>query len=304
MISTSHPKQRDMFYVLRLSGFALCLLTLSAHSSFSQDSRLTDTTTKRVTSAPAIDWTELRIAGGPCEKGVGWLKYGGYQGRGAKGIHSTYHSVDNTMEVEVEVTVHPAEYRYVSHDFYGAFRATVEYLKVQSGEPEQVSRFLDWTQAGGHRSGVICASLYSDPRRGKNSYIGVVGWYHLAEENMTTVVMKFSHLSGFPGKLIESHLAKFPSSVVSDDPQYTNWQANDIEKWINLLQAKEQDGAFLDSATTYFMQHYEKRAFGLLEGGPWRSRGSQECIDATRKAIDKMKGWLERDTKTREMKDD
>lgn len=249
------------------------------------------------TPAIAVDELEFVLAHPVREfDEPGVLNYGGYCTGGAQLVLSQYRYADGGRgQVSVEVVVHPDNYSYVVHDFFGTFWVGINDPLKRTGSidgPLPVFALRSFSPDGVNEPQHVCAVISpKEDRRSKGTFEGIAGWYEDSGNAITTVMIRFEGLNGIPTTLIDKYLAEHPSSVQNNDSRFENWVAQDIDKWTTLLQTRANEDRILHAATIH-LRHHDKRAFGLMElpGKQLEPAAKSAGVDA---AVERMKEWLE-----------
>lgn len=229
----------------------------------------------------------------------GILQYGGYAERHVTVRQSRYRG--DTGDATVEVVEHPPKYPYAKHDFLGTFFHGYQEEKNKKGQDagEIVIpiEYIDWRTVAPAKSHSICVlmSMYSN-----GMFYGIAGWFTESDKGITTVMLRFSGRAGLPRAVIDEYLKKYPSSIsrTAPAPSFESWQADDIAKWITLLQTKSDEDVILSVGSTHLRQ-YEPGAFGVFEA--WNKRSDSNALaQEIDKSIERMKAWVaEREAKKR-----
>lgn len=188
----------------------------------------------------------------------GVLKYGAYCWRDVLVTKTSYRAVGRRIGgASVETVDHPPEYPYVVHDFFGTFRgANFEFTRgkhlpdarLDDGgvvEADHQWRFVDWTVSGSAVSAKMCVMLVS---KGEGAYGGIAGWYRWDDSRISTVMVRFDQLDGLPVSLIDDLVKRFPSSVEEADFHGETWVADDVRKWVHLVELHQSDREALQLA--------------------------------------------------------
>lgn len=193
----------------------------------------------------------------------GILRHGGYAYPKPLVTKENYRTAAGGL-ARVEVMVHPTEYQYVSHDFFGTFRAVCDEKGELREQPTRRSEasspsqwnVLDWPIEGQQGSATVCACADRKTTR------GVIGWYSVNGEKTTTVMIKFSHLDGMPKKLIDTFGEKYQSTLSREHYESQEWFARDIQKWSDIIRTQRANVNALFMAAVQ-LGAYDAEAFGL-----------------------------------------
>lgn len=203
----------------------------------------------------------------------GALKYGGYLWRDVNVTQRSYRAVERKIGgATVETIKHSPAYPYVVKDFYGTFRAvaagpenyrrSMENADLVSGTVSEENgqwRFTNWTTGDSAASGTIC--LFVKPK-GEGAIGGIVGWYDRENGWIRTVMIRFDQLDGIPVELIDEYLKKYPSFVKESDFHGATWVADDVHKWVHLLQLHKSDKVMFGMALGR-LAAYDTNLFGV-----------------------------------------
>jgi len=244
-----------------------------------------------------------QVRGPRTRNGPGILAYGGYCSLEAQLTKSGYQdATDRAREATVEIVVHPRDYEFVPHDFFGTFLVSLreQNMKAAKANVQDQRGLLSWIEekSPGGRPIVMCAVIFPTD---KNAllYEGVVGWYHAEASKITSVMIRFDNLKGIPSTIINRELANYPSSVTRDESQFRDWDMNNIAKWSKLLRQRGNEELILDAGLRH-LRAYDDQSFGLVES--WTKRTDPLALSkAIDGAIERMNGWVEeRKKKARE----
>jgi hypothetical protein len=186
----------------------------------------------------------------------GALSGGGYCWRDVLVTSRSYRAIGRELGgATVEVIHHASSYPYVVRDFFGMYRgANVRNARARTNvslvdgvvdEGNRQWRFIGWTASDGSISGTICST---GRRKANGDYAGNVGWYHREGDRITTVVFFFSRLDGVPYQLVDKYLKKYPSSTSQADFHGETWVADDVQKWLHLLELTKEDRVLFNIA--------------------------------------------------------
>ena len=170
----------------------------------------------------------------------------------------------------VEVIAHSNQYPYAVKDLFGTFRSVTSResgipkreITVVNGTVDEGRgkwRFTVWQLPDGAPGGTMCILL-----REKNDigpFEGLIGWYTRRDGAIHTVLIRFTNLRGVPAHLIDEYLKKYPSSVKESDFHGETWVADDVHKWIHLLQLHKSDKMMFEMALGH-LAAYDNNFFG------------------------------------------
>lgn len=248
----------------------------------------------------------------------GVLGQGGYITRDVSLRQSDYRSLDRARGgAIVEVIAHSTQYPYAVKDLFGAFRSVAsraprtprEDVAVVNGtvdENREKWSFVEWQFSDGSAGGTICTLLREKTDIGP--YEGLVGWYMRTGHTINTVMIRFTNLRGVSARLIDELLSKYPSAVVKEDFHGETWVADDVRKWIHLLQLHKSDKVMLGMALSR-LAAYDPNVFGARDAAMAAESGVRASdMAAVDRAIETIRTraeiWLaERGTKKRQRKD-
>jgi len=199
----------------------------------------------------------------------GVLKYGGYLWRDVHVTTLYYRVAERKIGgAQVETIDHAHDYPYVIHDFFGTFRKVgtrtrtpphnIDVVNGFVNEDEWMWRFLDWASDENRVTGNICVTVI---QKGDGVFGGTVGWYSRGDDGIRTVLIGYDQVDGVPFQLINEYLKKYPSSVKESDFHGETWVADDVHKWIHLLQLHKSDKMMFEMALGH-LAAYDKRFFG------------------------------------------
>lgn len=221
----------------------------------------------------------------------GILRHGGYCHPKPLVTKENYRTAAGGI-ASVEVMVHPTEYQYVSHDFFGTFRAVCDEngeLREQPTRRSEASlpsqwNVLDWPIEGQQGPATVCACADRETTK------GVVGWYSVNGEKTTTVMIKFSHLNGMPKKLIDTFGEKYQSALSREHYESQEWPAKDIQKWIDVIRTQRANVNALFMAALQ-LGAYDAEAFGLRRALTKRDDSStfNQLLDEVLESIEAWK---------------
>ena len=234
----------------------------------------------------------------------GMLKNGGYCWQDVLVTKRHYRALEKPVGgAQVETITHSRDYPFVIQDFYGHFRGAgirrppVEETEVIDGVvKEHLAEwgFLSWGVGGGTPGEKICIIVF--PKK-EGGYAGNVGWYTREGDQITTVMMMFDNLDGVPVQLIDEYLKQYPSSVKEEEFHGATWVADDVRKWVRLVELLRADRERFGFALSR-LGAYDDKLFGL-------DRTKLQPADpvAFKRAIDDLteraEQWLAEREKTR-----
>ncbi len=221
------------------------------------------------------------------------MQSAGYCGRDAV-RHVEFYEVEKAgvAQATAEVVVHSPDYAYAVHDLLGTFRAA--WLKNESrrGHRPTDTEFVEFITWPGSPEGKPITLLRApdeafQPGRG----LGAVAWYREDRGRITTVIVYYEGLTGLPVRVIDAKLAEFPSDVEPNYPRPANWQANDLQKWLSILQTEPYDTPPHRRALAGLRQH-DRAAFGLLEASMKRN-DAEAYAEAVEQVIANIQAYID-----------
>lgn len=230
--------------------------------------------------------------------GPGILAFGGYLGRDTEHREEDYLSSNEQHgDADVDVVLHPRAYAHVVHDFFGTFRAAAHgegmvpltSPSVVNGVVDEETgqwQFSDWPEKG-EKTNKLCYT--AGPKRKAKD--GIVGWYSRSDDRITTIMIRFSGLKGVPVQLIEKYLAKYPSSVTTDDFPGPRWVEQDVHKYIDLLRTQQSDGG-LFRLVLGRLHRLDREAFRYRELFKADST-PEEIAEAVEIVVGRIERWLD-----------
>lgn len=260
--------------------FSLPCVSGHSHSSDVQQSHLTPIDIQGFT---------LRSPGKNLDE-PGIIKYGGYCTSSSGLMRYSYRG--DSGDATVEVVEHPPKYAYVTHDFIGTFFfiRQEESKELEKGARREVGpvQFVEWDiEEQGESPHLLCLVASSVDA----AHFGLVGWFSHSGDEVVTVMIRFSTRGGVPRAVIDEYLRKHPSSIRGTVPTLDAWHADDIRKWVTLLQARANDDAILSVASKH-LRYHDREDFGLMDA--WDKRSDPAALaDAIDKTIQRMNAWLD-----------
>ncbi len=267
MCSRHHVRIRRRASCLRSCCLVWVLFAVAVSSTSADQHAPPDAGKGEPGDALPLDRRPLELSRRPGEDtSSGQLGAGGYCGRGAKRRKEYYElEKDGAVQATAEIVVHSPDYAYVVHDLLGTFRAAwLKHMsrRVHGPADSQFLEFITWPGSSDGKQMILLRMPDETFQPGRG--LGAVAWYREDQARVTTVFVYYEGLTGLPVGVIDAKLAEFPSDVKLNDPRVANWQANDLQKWVTMLQTKRYD----DASHTYALvalRQYDPAAFGLLE---------------------------------------